>query len=297
MPAELIDGKEMAAQVRAEVADGVRRLLADASITPGLAAVLVGEDPGSAVYVRNKIRACQEVGILTETFHLETAVPETQVIALVQDLNADPRFHGILVQLPLPDTITERHVIATIDPAKDVDGLHPLNGGLLLQGKPRFVPATPAGIQQMLLRSGHDPAGKHVVVCGRSNIVGKPLATLLFQKAPGANATVTLCHTGTRDLDAITRQADILVAAMGSPQLITGDMVKPGAVVIDVGINRVDDPSAARGYRLVGDVDFDSVAAVAAAISPVPGGVGPMTIAMLLSNTLRSARYFAGATD
>ncbi len=297
MAAELIDGKEMASQVRAEVADGVRRLLADSGITPGLAAVLVGEDPASAVYVRNKIRACQEVGILTETFHLEATVPETQVVALVHDLNADSRFHGILVQLPLPASVFERHVIEAIDPNKDVDGLHPLNVGLLLQGQPRFVSATPAGIQQMLLRSGNDPAGKHVVVCGRSNIVGKPLAALLLQKASGANATVTLCHTRTQDLGAITRQADILVAAMGSPQVITGDMVKPGAVVIDVGINRVKDPSAARGYRLVGDVDFDSVAAVAGAISPVPGGVGPMTIAMLLSNTLRSAQHYAGATD
>ena len=297
LAAEIIDGKEMASQVRAEVAEGVRRLLADSGIRPGLAAVLVGEVPASEVYVRNKIRACQEVGILTETFHLEATVPESQVISLVHDLNADPRFHGILVQLPLPDAITERHVIVAIDPDKDVDGLHPLNGGLLLQGQPRFIPATPAGIQQMLLRSGNDPAGKHVVVCGRSNIVGKPLAALLLQKAPGANATVTLCHTGTQDLGAITRQADILVAAMGSPQVITGDMVKPGAVVIDVGINRVDDPSAARGYRLVGDVDFDSTAPVAGAISPVPGGVGPMTIAMLLSNTLRSAQYSTGTTD
>ncbi len=184
--AEIIDGKEMASQVRTEVAEGVRRLLADSGIRPGLAAVLVGEDPASAVYVRNKIRACQEVDILTETFHLEATVPESQVIALVHDLNADSRFHGILVQLPLPAAITERHVIVAIDPDKDVDGLHPLNGGLLLQGQPRFVPATPAGIQQMLLRSGNDPAGKHVVVCGRSNIVGKPLAALLLPKAPGA---------------------------------------------------------------------------------------------------------------
>ena len=297
MPAELIDGKEIASQVRAEVAEGVRHLVAQNGVTPGLAAVLVGDDPASAVYVRNKIRACQEVGILSETFHLDAAASEAQLIGLVEDLNADPRFHGILVQLPLPVSISERNVIRSIDPNKDVDALHPLNGGLLLQGTPRFVPATPAGIQQMLLRSGCDPGGKHVVICGRSSIVGKPLAALLLQKAPGANATVTLCHTGTPDLGALTRRADILVVAMGRAQAITGDMVKPGAVVIDVGINRVEDPSASRGYRLVGDVDFDSVAPVAAAISPVPGGVGPMTIAMLLANTLRSAQYHAGADD
>ena len=294
MPAQLIDGKAMAAEVRAEVAAGVRDLVATTGVTPGLAAVLVGEDPASAVYVRNKTRACQEAGIISETFHVDASITEESMVGWVQRLNADPRFHGILVQLPLPASIDERPVLISMDPAKDVDGLHPLNGGRLLKGSPRFVPATPAGIQQMLLRSGHNPAGKHVVVCGRSDIVGKPLAVLLMQKAENANATVTICHTGTPDLGAMTRQADILVAAIGRPKAIGAEMVKPGATVIDVGINRVEDATASRGYRLVGDVDFDAVSQVAAAISPVPGGVGPMTVAMLLVNTLRAGQHRAG---
>ena len=294
MPAQLIDGKAMAAEVRAEVAAGVRDLVATTGVTPGLAAVLVGEDPASAVYVRNKTRACQEAGIISETFHVDASITEESMVGWVQRLNADPRFHGILVQLPLPASIDERTVLISMDPAKDVDGLHPLNGGRLLKGSPRFVPATPASIQQMLLRSGHNPAGKHVVVCGRSDIVGKPLAVLLMQKAENANATVTICHTGTPDLGAMTRQADILVAAIGRPKAIGAEMVKPGATVIDVGINRVEDATASRGYRLVGDVDFDAVSQVAGAISPVPGGVGPMTVAMLLVNTLRAGQHRAG---
>ena len=294
MPAQLIDGKAMAAEVRAEVAAGVRDLVATTGVTPGLAAVLVGEDPASAVYVRNKTRACQEAGIISETFHVDASIMEESMVGWVQRLNADPRFHGILVQLPLPASIDERTVLISMDPAKDVDGLHPLNGGRLLKGSPRFVPATPASIQQMLLRSGHNPAGKHVVVCGRSDIVGKPLAVLLMQKAENANATVTICHTGTPDLGAMTRQADILVAAIGRPKAIGAEMVKPGATVIDVGINRVEDATASRGYRLVGDVDFDAVSQVAGAISPVPGGVGPMTVAMLLVNTLRAGQHRAG---
>ena len=294
MAAKLIDGAEISAQVRAEVAEGVQQLAASAGVTPGLAAVLVGDDPASAIYVRNKGRACREVGIFTETFHLDAATPQAEIVALVQQLNGDERFHGILVQLPLPSHVNERTVIGTLDPDKDVDGLHPLNGGRLLEGKPRFIPATPWGVQQMLVRSGYDPAGKHVVICGRSNIVGKPLAVLLMQKAPGANAMVTICHTGTRDLAAMTRQADILVAAMGRARAITADMVREGAVVIDVGINRVEDSTTKSGYRLVGDVDFEAVSEKAAAISPVPGGVGPMTIAMLLMNTLRAAQAGAG---
>ena len=294
MPAELIDGKQLSADVRAEVAQGVRELIASAGVTPGLAAVLVGDDPASAVYVRNKGRACEEVGMFSETFHLDAATSQDELIALVQRLNGDDRFHGILVQLPLPPGVDERAVIAALDPDKDVDGLHPLNGGRLMEGRPRFLPATPAGVQQMLLRTGHDPSGKHVVICGRSNIVGKPLALLLAQKAPGANATVTLCHTGTPDLGAMTRQADILVVAVGRPKTITADMVRDGAVVIDVGMNRVEDASTKSGYRLVGDVDFGPVSERASAITPVPGGVGPMTIAMLLVNTLRAAQYRAG---
>jgi methylenetetrahydrofolate dehydrogenase (NADP+)/methenyltetrahydrofolate cyclohydrolase len=289
MTAKLISGTELSTEVRAEVTDGVRDLVAKSGITPGLAAVLVGDDPASAIYVRNKRRACQEAGIFSETFTLAADTSQEEITELVGSLNADARFHGILVQLPLPPHVDERTVIMALDPDKDVDGLHPLNGGRLLEGRPRFLPATPAGVQQLLLRSGYDPAGKHVVICGRSNIVGKPLATLLMQKAPGANATVTLCHTGTADLGAMTRQADILVVAMGRPRAITADMVREGAVVIDVGINHVDDSTRRSGYRLVGDVDFEAVAERAAAITPVPGGVGPMTIAMLLVNTLRAA--------
>ena len=294
MPAEIIDGKQMAADVRAEVADAVRGLTAASGVTPGLAAVLVGDDPASAVYVRNKGRACEEAGIISETFHLTVDTGQQELLELVQRLNADDRFHGILVQLPLPPQIDERAVIMAIDPDKDVDGLHPLNGGRLLEGRPRFLPATPAGVQLMLMRSGNDPGGKHVVIVGRSNIVGKPLAALLIQKAPAANATVTVCHTGTKDLGALTRQADIIVAAVGRPNTITADMVREGVVVIDVGMNRVDDASKKSGYRLVGDVDFEAVAEKASAITPVPGGVGPMTIAMLLSNTLRAAQHTAG---
>jgi methylenetetrahydrofolate dehydrogenase (NADP+)/methenyltetrahydrofolate cyclohydrolase len=283
----------MAADVRAEIARAVSALTAETGATPGLAAVLVGNDPASAIYVRNKRRACDEAEMFSETFELPEETSQEELIALAQELNTDSRFHGILVQLPLPPHIEEREVILAIDPDKDVDGMHPINGGRLLEGNPRFLPATPAGVQQMLVRSGNDPAGKHVVIVGRSNIVGKPLATLLMQKAPGANATVTVCHTGTRDLAALTLQADIVVAAIGRPRALTADMVADGAVVIDVGINRVDDATRKSGYRLVGDVDYDAVAEKASAITPVPGGVGPMTIAMLLTNTLRAARLAA----
>ncbi|MDE2837139.1 MAG: bifunctional methylenetetrahydrofolate dehydrogenase/methenyltetrahydrofolate cyclohydrolase FolD [Chloroflexota bacterium] len=296
MTATVIDGKQMAEEIRGEVAEETRSLRERLGVTPGLAAVLVGSDPASAVYVRNKRRACDEADMFSETFELPEETSQEELIALVRELNADPRFHGILVQLPLPPHIEEREVILAIDPDKDVDGMHPINGGRLLEGNPRFLPATPAGVQQMLVRSGNDPAGKHVVIVGRSNIVGKPLATLLMQKAPGANATVTVCHTGTRDLPALTRQADIVVAAIGRPRALTAEMVADGAVVVDVGINRVDDATRKSGYRLVGDVDYDAVAEKASAITPVPGGVGPMTIAMLLTNTLRAARYSVGDT-
>ena len=269
---------------------GVAEMQQKHGITPGLAAVLVGDDPASAIYVRNKRRACDEVGMVSNTILLPSDSTNEQVLAQVQALNNDPRFHGILVQLPLPVQVDERLIMESLDPSKDVDGLHPFNVGKLVQGRADFVPGTPAGIQQILLRSGHDPAGANVVVCGRSDIVGKPMAILLMQRADGANATVTICHTRTKNMADITRQADILVSAIGSPNVITADMVKEGAVVIDVGINRVDDDSRKSGYRLVGDVNFEEVSEKASAITPVPGGVGPMTIAMLLVNTLTATR-------
>jgi methylenetetrahydrofolate dehydrogenase (NADP+)/methenyltetrahydrofolate cyclohydrolase len=294
LTAQLIDGKQMAQDMRDEVASGVAELVKDSGVTPGLVAVLVGEDPASAVYVRNKRRACDEASMFSETLELPASTTQDELLGIVDRLNKDSRFHGILVQLPLPSQIDERAIIMAIDPDKDVDGLHPVNGGRLLEGAPRFLPATPAGVQQMLIRSGNNPSGKHVVIVGRSNIVGKPLMVLLMQKAEGANATVTVCHTGTKDIGAITKQADIVVAAVGRPDTITADMIRDGAVVIDVGMNRVEDSTKKSGYRLVGDVDFEAVSEKASAISPVPGGVGPMTIAMLLTNTLRAAQYAAG---
>ena len=290
MVATIIDGTRISQEVRDEVAQGVQELAARQGVTPGLAAVLVGDNPASAIYVRNKTRACAEAGILSETLSLPQETPQAEILPLVERLNADARFHGILLQLPLPPQMDERTLIAALDPDKDVDGLHPISMGRLVEGEPTFISATPAGVQQLLMRSGYDPAGQHLVVCGRSNIVGKPLAILMLQKQPGANATVTVCHTGTRDLGAVTRQADILVVAAGRPKTITADMVAPGAVVIDVGMNRVPDETRKQGYRLEGDVDFEAVSQVAGAITPVPGGVGPMTIAMLLHNTLRAAR-------
>jgi methylenetetrahydrofolate dehydrogenase (NADP+)/methenyltetrahydrofolate cyclohydrolase len=292
--AQLIDGKKISAEVRAEVAEGVREMKERLGVTPGLAVVLVGGDPASAVYVRNKQRAATEVGMDAQDVRLPADTSQERLLEHVEELKVDPRFHGILVQLPLPDHIDERTVLDSLDPMKDVDGLHPENAGRLVGGRARFVPATPLGIQQMLVRTGHDPDGKRVVVCGRSEIVGKPVALLLMQRASGANATVTVCHTRTRDLADITLQADILIAAIGRPMSITADMVKEGVTVIDVGVNRIDAPERKRGYRLVGDVDFDAVSEKAAAITPVPGGVGPMTIAMLLKNTLQSARRAAG---
>ena len=295
MAAEVINGADIAKQVRVEVAEQVADLRSRYNLVPGLAVVLVGDDQASTVYVRNKGRACEEAGIFSETFNLPDNTPEVDVVALVQQLNGDARFHGILVQLPLPEQISETTVLYAIDPDKDVDGLHPFNIGRLVGGDPIFVPCTPAGVQEMLVRTGHDPSGKHVVVCGRSNIVGKPVAMLMLQKMKGANATVSICHTGTADLGEITRQADILIAAAGRAEFITSDMVKKGAVVIDVGINRVDDESRKSGYRLTGDVDYVAVSEVASAITPVPGGVGPMTIAMLLKNTLASAMRSVGS--
>ena len=288
--AKVLDGAALAKEIRGEVAAGVEEMQDKHQVTPGLAAVLVGDDPASAIYVRNKRKACAETGMFSETFEMTSDATDSEVLALIQRLNRDQRFHGILVQLPLPRQVNEQAVIESINPDKDVDGIHPFNLGKLAQGRPDFVPGTPAGIQQLLLRNGYDPAGRNVVICGRSEIVGKPLAMLLMQRQDGANATVTVCHTRTKDLHGLTGQADILVAAMGQPRFITADMVKEGAVVIDVGINRLEDASRKQGYRLVGDVDFEAVAIKAEAITPVPGGVGPMTIAMLLANTLRAAR-------
>ena len=292
--ADIIDGKQIAELVRQESKELVSDLRSRRGITPGLTVVLVGDDPASAVYVRNKEKACQEAGILVTTHVLPSTVTETTLLNLLDQLNNDSSCHGILVQLPLPKNLNTDKVIEKIDPMKDVDGLHPLNMGLLAKGSPRFVPATPAGIQQLLGRSGFDPAGKSVVVLGRSNIVGKPLALLLMQKHKGANATVTVCHSATINLENHTRNADILVAALGSANVVTGDMLKPGSIVIDVGINRVEDSTKPRGYRLVGDVDFESAQHVAKAITPVPGGVGPMTIAMLISNTYHAAILSVG---
>lgn len=289
-----IDGKQMAIDIRGEVAEGVAKLKAETNVTPGLVAVLVGDDGASAIYVRNKGIACEEAGMFSETINLPADTTQEDLLALVAKLNQDDRFHGVLVQLPLPPQIDERTVIQSINPDKDVDGMHPISTGLLLEGNPRFLPATPAGVQQMLMRTGNDPSGKHVVIVGRSNIVGKPLAAMLMQKSPGANATVTVVHTGTKDIGVFTRQADIVVAAVGRANSITADMVKDGVVVIDVGINRVEDATRKNGYRLVGDVAYDEVFEKASAITPVPGGVGPMTIAMLLANTLRAAQYAAG---
>ena len=290
LTAKIIDGVAIAREVRAEVAAGVSALKESAGVTPGLAFVLVGDDPASATYVRNKGRAATEAGIAARDVRLSADTSQRELLDTVAALNEDDAVHGMIVQLPLPPHLDEREVTEAIDPRKDVDGLHPMNVGRLVAGRPRFVPATPAGVQQMLLRSGYDPQGRSVVVCGRSEIVGKPLAVLLMQRLEGSNATVTVCHTRTRDLSTVTRQADILVAAVGVPRFVTGDMVREGAVVIDVGINRVDAPERRRGFRLVGDVDFDAVSRKAAAITPVPGGVGPMTIAMLLDNTLKAAR-------
>ena len=290
MGAALIDGTAIAAEIRGEVAATAAEMRAKHGIAPGLAVVLAGDDAASAVYVRSKERAATEAGMMSEVVRLPADAMQDDVLSVVRRLNEDARYHGVLVQLPLPNHIDEDAVIESINPNKDVDGLHPFNMGLLMAGRPRFVPATPAGIQQLLLRTGNDPAGKHVVVCGRSNIVGKPIVNLLMQRREGANATVSVCHTRTRDLAAMTRQADILIAAVGSARMIGADMVREGAVVIDVGVNRVDAPERRRGYRLAGDVDFDAVAQKASAITPVPGGVGPMTIAMLLRNTINAAR-------
>jgi methylenetetrahydrofolate dehydrogenase (NADP+)/methenyltetrahydrofolate cyclohydrolase len=288
MSARILDGVALGKTIRAEVAAEVARLGGNGR-RPGLAAVLVGEDPASSVYVRSKGKATEEAGMYSETIRQPATISEDELLGIVDRLNGDPRIHGILVQLPLPKHIDSEKVLRRLDPAKDVDGFHPTNVGKLVTGdRTAFRPATPYGVQQMLLRSGIETKGAHAVIVGRSNIVGKPMANILIQQGPGGDATVTVCHSRTRDLPAVTRSADILIAAIGKAEFVTADMVRPGAVVIDVGINRVDDASNPKGYRLVGDVAYGPVAEIASAITPVPGGVGPMTIAMLMQNTLQA---------
>ena len=289
---KLIDGKQLAQNLRGEIAAGVERLKAEKGVTPGLAVILVGDNPASVSYVTAKEKACAEAGMLSREIRLPAETTEADLVALVRELNEDPAIHGILVQLPVPKHISDKAVIDAIAPEKDVDGFTPVNVGRMMIGERCFLPCTPHGIIKLIEFSGMDLAGKHAVVIGRSNIVGKPVAALLSRKE--TNATVTLCHTGTPDVGKFTREADVVVVAAGRPNTLTGDMLKPGAVVIDVGVNRVPDATKPKGFRLVGDADFESCAKVAGAITPVPGGVGPMTITMLLWNTLESARRFAG---
>ena len=293
MPARIISGKDIAAEMRAELEPQVLEL-AKGGMTPGLAVVLVGEDPASQVYVRMKGKACDKLGMYSETIILSEEISEEELLATVDGLNANPRIHGFLVQLPLPKHIDSERVLLSIAPSKDVDGFHPENVGRVAVGdSTAFAPATPFGVQHMLMRSGVNITGAHVVIVGRSNIVGRPMASLLLRRGEGGDATVTVCHSRTKNLPDVTRLADILIVAIGKPNFVTGDMVKPGAVVIDVGTNRVDDPTSEKGYKIVGDVDFEAVKEVASAISPVPGGVGPMTITMLLYNTVKAARRWA----
>lgn len=292
MSATIISGTELAQSLRKEISVEAETL-SQRGITPGLGVVLVGDDPASISYVRGKEKACAQVGIYTETLRMAAETSQETVLGTLAEMNQNSKFHGILVQLPLPSHIDEMRVIESILPLKDVDGFHPANLGRLMIGKPRFKPATPAGIVELLLRSGNSPEGKSVVIVGRSNIVGKPLANLLIQKCEGGNATVTICHTKTQNLGSYTSRADILVVAAGKPNTVSGSMIKSGAVVIDVGVNRVPDSSKKKGYRLVGDVDFESAKEVAKAITPVPGGIGPMTITMLLKNTVHAAKLQA----
>ncbi len=292
MSAELISGTKIAEEIREELKGKVANLKTK-GITPGLVMVRVGEDPASVSYVTGKSKACEELGIYSETIVLPEQSSEKELLAKVDQLNKDPKFDGILVQLPLPKSINADRVLNAINPEKDVDGFHPVNVGKLLIGEPYFMPCTPHGVQQLLVRSGNSPEGKHVVICGRSNIVGKPLMAILVQKQKGANATITVVHTGTKNMAELVRQGDIVVAAMGSPKAVTADMVREGAVVIDVGVNRVADATKKSGFRLVGDTDFDVIKEKAKAITPVPGGVGPMTVTMLMVNTVRAAEIHA----
>jgi methylenetetrahydrofolate dehydrogenase (NADP+) / methenyltetrahydrofolate cyclohydrolase len=295
LPAKLIDGVAIGDAMRAELQAEIRALK-QRGVTPGLAAVLVGNDPASATYVRMKGKACDEAGLYHETIRLPADTTEGELLALIERLNVDHKVHGILVQLPLPQQIHTQRVLHRVTPEKDVDGFHPENVGKVAIGDPTgFRPATPYGVQQLLLRSDVDPAGRHAVIVGRSTIVGRPMAALLLENGRGGNATVTVCHSRTRDLKSVTRLADILIVAIGKAECVTGDMIRPGATVIDVGVNRIEDPTLKKGYRLVGDVNFAEAKQVAGAITPVPGGVGPMTITMLLYNTVQAARQWAQA--
>ncbi len=292
LSSELILGKTVSESIYSELRERIESMRSKGTI-PGLAVVLVGEDPASQVYVRMKGKKCEELGMHSVTMVLPEDTTQEELLKKVDELNNDSSIHGFLIQLPLPSHIDEKAVINAIDPGKDVDCFHPVNVGKMLIGEPEFLPATPAGVQQMLIRSGIETKGKHVVVVGRSNIVGKPMAAMMMQKGEGADSTVTVVHSRTKDLPGITRQADILIVAMGKPNFVTKDMVKEGAVVIDVGTNRIDDPDSPKGSRLVGDVDFDNVKEKTSAISPVPGGVGPMTICMLMANTVAAAEKAA----
>ncbi|MHC5059801.1 MAG: bifunctional methylenetetrahydrofolate dehydrogenase/methenyltetrahydrofolate cyclohydrolase FolD [Planctomycetota bacterium] len=293
MTAQIIDGKQVAAEMREQLKAKVAQLK-EKGIVPGLAVVLVGDDPASKSYVTAKEKACDNIGIYSEDIRLSAETPQDELMALIDKLNGNPKINGILVQLPLPKHLDENKVLLAIDPSKDVDGFHPVNVGKMMLGQEAFLPCTPHGVIQLLLQKNVKIEGAEAVIVGRSNIVGKPLANMLIQKSPTGNATVTVCHTRTKNLAEHTRKADILIAAAGAPDMITADMVKDGTVVIDVGVNRVDDPTKKRGYRLTGDVDFEAVKEKASLITPVPGGVGPMTITMLLYNTVESAEKAAG---
>lgn len=293
MSARIIDGKQIAAEIKEEITQQAEDLKGQ-DITPGLVTILVGEDPASQTYVGMKRKTCAELGMKSIAEEHPSDLSQEDLLDLIARYNNDPEIHGILVQLPLPDHIDEKEVLLAIDPAKDVDGFHPNNVGLMMIGEPRFAPCTPAGIVELLMRSDNPPSGKEVVIVGRSNIVGKPVANLLVQKNDRANATVTICHSRTKDLPAVVKRADIVIAAIGSAEFIKADWLKPGAVVIDVGTNRVDDDTRERGWRLVGDVEFDAAKEVASAITPVPGGVGPMTITMLMWNTMLAAKQQNG---
>ncbi len=292
--AQILSGKELSTKMREEMKQEIVDLRDKYDIVPGLAVILIGDDPGSLSYVRNKEKACASIGLVSRKYKFGADYPEADVLKLIDELNQDKAIHGILVQLPLPDHISEDKVISAIEPDKDVDGFHPINIGKMMVGSPGFLPCTPHGIQQLLLRNNIEIEGSHVVIVGRSNIVGKPLAMILVQKKPGGNATVTLCHTRTRNMSDITKSADILVLAAGKPNSVTADMIKQGAVVIIVGQTWIEDKTRKSGHRVVGDVDFDEASAKASAITPVTGGVRPMTITMLLNNTIQSAKRYAG---
>ncbi len=294
MTAKIIDGKEVAAQIYAELKDDITELKEKYDVIPGIAVVLVGDNPASQVYVRSKKKKCEQLGIISEEHNLPETTTTPELLKLIEKINRNPRIHGILVQLPLPKGIDAPEVLKAISPFKDVDGFHPENVGHLLIGEPRFIACTPLGIQQLLMRSGIDVAGRRVVIVGRSNIVGKPLAALLVQKKEGANATVTVCHSRSKDLTKIIKEGEVVIVAIGKAEFLKGEMIKEGAVVIDVGTNRVPEAQSPRGYRLAGDVHFPSVSEKAGYITKVPGGVGPMTIAMLMYNTVRAAEAAVG---